>query len=592
MKNYRILVGALAALAMTACSDDKGDSPKNPGETTDAFVRVNIMSNQIGGRASTTNADFELGGADENAIQNISLIFYDSRGNYLSDVALGESDIKAADNNETNNVELVKTVEAKVPISNGIFPSYMMVYVNPVQPNNLSDPLTTMALQTRSSYLGQNSKFAMNNSAYYNASGTYCRSVTVSKENFYQTEAEKETATEVDVYVERLAAKVTLRGRDGSEGTLGEQSGEISGKRLKFVVTGWGLNAEATETYLCKNIGDEFSTVRSIMGSANNATASNVWWNDPDKKRSYWAFTPFYTKPADNITGTGSNAQYKFPFVSDQVGDGNVLEYHSLNEMGKRINESDYTMENTVHSSFYNNNPYKNSSLISAVVAGYYTVDDKKDIDFYVQGSELYLEEDFLKAMIKQGAVIVNNDGTGISDDKSLAELKEIFEIKHPTTPIVGDVTRGVEENKVTIQFKDNAANRSAYKYKLGNADPVEITNDNIGEIQERLYGNCGLSSKYTKGYAYFNVPIRHLVPEVSEGDALPAGYYGVVRNHHYVITVDGFADLTTATLGKGVLDPDKPIVPPTDPDDKFGIKAKVRVLSWRLVKQTVTLGQ
>jgi len=44
--------------------------------------------------------------------------------------------------------------------------------------------------------------------------------------------------------------------------------------------------------------------------------------------------------------------------------------------------------------------------------------------------------------------------------------------------------------------------------------------------------------------------------------------------------------------LGEGVRDPEDPIVPPTNPDDKYGIKANIKVHSWRIVKQTVELGK
>lgn len=100
----------------------------------------------------------------------------------------------------------------------------------------------------------------------------------------------------------------------------------------------------------------------------------------------------------------------------------------------------------------------------------------------------------------------------------------------------------------------------------------------------------------YKEGKAYFNIPIRHLAEgdgegKNSEGNYV-AGAYGVVRNHLYDITINGFATLSFETLGKGVRDPEDPIVPPTDPGDKYGIDANIKVHSWRLVTQTVTLGE
>ncbi len=578
MKSNKLFFGALTLLAFTACSDDKNNEPIQSGDSQDMYIKVNIMAANPGGRSGET---FEQG--SENEISNITLIFYGASGNYLTHATLTKDDeIKAGTLDQTPNVECVKTVEAKVSISNNVFPSYMMAFINPVEPSNLNWGLGSINDQKRTTWLGANNKYAMNNSVYYNKNNEFCQAVSVTKDNFYQTEAEKKDANEVEVYVERIAAKVTLQGKDASETSLGNQSGTIGENSLVFTVTGWGLNATAKQTYLCKNIGSSYSTVN---GQINNSFD----WNDSDRNRSYWAFTPFYTKPTDaeNI----KDNIYKFPFVSSQVSSGNTLTYNKFSSFTTEPGTSMYTLENTVNSAFYNSNPYRNSSLISAIVAGYYTVNGKRE-DFYVQGTDMYLTADFIRAMAKQGAVIVKSDGTPLSKDMTNEQLAELFEIYHPTEPIFGDITRGVEENKVTIKFKDTETNRTNYKFKLGSAEAVAITDENIDDIQETLYSNCGLSSAYTQGYAYFNVPIRHLASEPAQGGGWKPGSFGVVRNHHYIITVEKFAPLSTATLGKGVLNPENPVVPPTDPDEDYGIKAKIRVLSWRLVKQSVTLGE
>ncbi len=586
MKKSKLFLGALSLLAFAACSDDKTNEPISSGETQDAFIKVNIMSATSGSRVGEVFEDGDET-AGENDIQNITLIFYGASGNYLTHAELGSSDIKNADKTEAPNVELVKTVEARVAISDGVFPSYMMAFVNPVKPGDLNWGLNSINEKTRESHLGANQKFAMNNSVYYDKNKVFCQAISVSKNNFYQTETEKTKADAATVYVERIAAKVVLQGKDGSETNIGTQEGTIGDKNLSFKVIGWGLNATARTTYLCKKLDTGYAT---IDGQVNNAFE----WNDYDRHRSYWAFTPFYEKPTDanNVIGEGEDKIFKYPFVSDQVSTQNTLQYLKFNTFTTAPGTSLYTLENTVNSAFYNNNPYRNSALISAIVAGYYTVNGKRE-DFYIQGTDMYLKADYLRAMAKQGAVIVNADGTPLKDaDMTDEVLAKTFEIYHPKTPIFGDPNRGVEENKVTIKFIDNAENRSNFKFKLGSNDAVEITDDNIGEIQERLYSNCGLSSAYTEGYAYFNVPIRHLASAPTENQAWKPGSFGVVRNHCYVITVDKFAPLSTETLGKGVLDPDDPIVPPTDPSDEFGIKANIRVLAWRLVPQSVTLGE
>ncbi len=622
MKKNKLLFGALALLAFTACSDDKSimEEPVT-GDDTFAYIKVNLLSAGLNGGKATTNADFELGEGVENEISNLVMIFYGAQGNYLSSASMAANEItlEDANNDEANNVELIKSAKAKVSLSGGTIPSYMIIYANPINPDDIKWSMNTIHTQTRESYKGQNGKFAMNNSVYFGY-GTHVdikqnsdaknikdlqRAVVVSKENFYKTDNEASTAKEVNVYLERVAAKVTLHGATKNT-ELGSQEGTIDGKKLNFVVDGWGLNAEAKKCFLSKNLslGDDF--VETFAAIDNQLKQKFEYWNEPDKYRSYWAIALDYKVPTtvSNVTVTGDKKEYKYPYVSDQAGDKNILNYHSFNDFAKggknhvEVGNATYTMENTRHSDLYSTD-FKNSGLISAVVVGHYTVDGK-ETDFYVQGEKIYLEKDYLTAMAKAANVIVKADGSVLTEADE-AKLSEVLEIHHPTVPNVGDASKGVEENLVTVRIKGTKDDKTYapdytaladYKFKDGSKDAEAISATNIERINQILYNNCGLTAMYKGGKAYFNIPIRHLADEPAEGEACPPAYYGVVRNHSYNISVDGFAPLAIATLGKGVRDPEDPIVPPTDPSDKFGIKAKIRVLSWRLVKQNVTLGQ
>lgn len=602
MKSNKLFFGALTLLAFTACSDDKIADEPISGDDTFAYINVNLLSPGAGSRATTDN-DFDLGTDTENKIENIVMIFYGSQGNYLSSASMskGEITLEDATNNEEKNVELIKTAKVKVSLSGGTIPSYVMVFANPVNAGDINWGLSAIKNKTRNTYIGSNSNFAMNNSVYFK-NGVLQRAVSVSKANFYQTEAEETSASTVDVYIERLAAKVKLYGKSESK-VLGTQSGTLDNKTLNFVVDGWGLNATAKKCYLSKYFDlESFTDGYTTLNDELNKKFAD--WNESDKSRSYWAISPDYFKPVNNIV----NNKYNYPYVSDQapVSEGetkdNILNYYSFKDFAAggsqnvAVGSSTYTLENTRHSDFYNGNDYKNSALISAVVVGHYTVNNEAK-DFYVQGSKIYLEADYLTAMAEAANVIVKSDGSKLTKDDNLSTIFEIF---HPTTPNMGDATKGVEENRVTVRIKNSKTGNeylpdysslSNYKFKDGAADAEEISATNIDKINQLLYNHCGLSSMYKEGKAYFNIPIRHLADEPKEKEAWGAGSYGVVRNHLYNIEVKGFAELKFATLGEGVRDPEDPIVPPTDPDDKYGIKANIKVHSWRLVKQSVTLG-
>lgn len=603
MKSNKLFFGALTLLAFTACSDDKIAEEPTSGNDTFAYINVNLLSPGAGSRATTDN-DFNLGTTTENTIGNIVMVFYGSQGNYLSSASManGEITLEDATNNEEKNVELIKKAKVKVSLSGGTIPSYMMVFANPVNTTDIGWGLSAIKDKTRTTYKGSNGNFTMNNSVFFK-NGILQRAVGVSKTNFYQTTTEETSALPVDVYIERLAAKVRLYG-ETTDNSLGSQSGSLDGKTLNFVVEGWGINATAKKCYLSKYF--DLESFENGYTTLNDQLKNKFPdWNEYDKSRSYWAISPDYFKPENNIV----SGKYNYPYVSDQapITEGetknNILNYYRFKDFAAdgsqnvAVGSSTYTLENTRHSTFYNGNDYKNSALISAVVVGHYTINNEIK-DFYVQGTKIYLEADYLTAMAKAANVIVKSDGAGLTSDVTLSDIFEIF---HPTTPNIGDATKGVEENRVTIRIKNSKTDGtyepdytslSSYKFKNGTAEAEEISATNINLINQILYNNCGLSSKYKDGKAYFNIPIRHLATKPEEGEAWAPGSYGVVRNHLYNIAVSGFAELKFATLGEGVRDPEDPIVPPTNPDDKYGIKANIKVHSWRIVKQTVELGK
>lgn len=594
MKARHFLLGAIPFLMLPACVNDKDDGPTAEHRTT-AKIRINIVSdNGVVSRAGETY--YVDGSGDENDITSAAIVFYDSKGNPLQRVIVNNSN--TVTNNESPYVELVKTIETEVSLVDGIYPSYIMVYANPITAERLSFSLNEINSAIRSTYVAANGKFSMNNAVYYDADGKLQREVPVTKENFYQTDEEKASAAPVTVYLERMAAKVTLKASDGSG--LGTQSGELDGKQLVFNVTGWGLDACSKYCYLTKCFlqSDGSRTPFTTW----NETLTSFEWNDPAHHRSYWATSPFYDLDDSNFDGVDEESGktlMKYPWVSDQVSYGNILNYNSFDNIenkidgiGASVGGSLYAMENTHEAMTFNTADVNtNAAIASAIVTGYYTLDGET-VDFYVYGNKIYLEADFLKAMAALSSVIVKADDTPLTNDDNLSS---IFEICHPKEPLGSDKSKGVEENKVSIKFKDTPDNLKNYKFKKSANTSVEITSGLVDEINEELMSQCGLASMYKEGKAYFYVPIRHLGHKSDPNDpteAWPAGSFGLVRNHAYVINVDGFADLDWATLGNGVRDPEDPIVPPSDPNEKFGIKADVRVLSWRIVNQNVTLGK
>ena len=83
----------------------------------------------------------------------------------------------------------------------------------------------------------------------------------------------------------------------------------------------------------------------------------------------------------------------------------------------------------------------------------------------------------------------------------------------------------------------------------------------------------------------YYNIPIEHLNNDAAENGTVPEAKYGVVRNHHYVVTIDKLEK-----IGKGIFDGNEKIVPGDPNDDTYYVGAKINILSWKIVSQNVEL--
>lgn len=81
-------------------------------------------------------------------------------------------------------------------------------------------------------------------------------------------------------------------------------------------------------------------------------------------------------------------------------------------------------------------------------------------------------------------------------------------------------------------------------------------------------------AAQWTEGKAYFYVAIEGL-----GGDA------GIVRNHYHLLTIDAISG-----MGTPVYDPTEIIIPQVLPEEEYFVAAKVQILKWKQVNQSVTL--
>lgn len=615
MKSNKLFFGALTLLAFTACSDDKNtnapDQVLNDG--TESYITVRIMdATSAYGRAGEEYS----GGKDvtddtklyaENAIESLTIAFYDANMNFITFGTAGKTDITT--NTTTGNLETLGTAKVKLTLRpDQSTPKYAIAFANPIQNQPGLSNVEATQKSTRDRYWTSTSAkvnekdmtkylFAMNNSVYFsgdkNASNHELQVATpVTEKNFYKGKDDSK-AEAVDFYIERIASKVLLKSpAENNEITVDPITTKIDGetgeeKLLVFVPEKWKINAEEKSTYLMKWFTQSYTTL-----DANLAWGQNVLWNHPENFRSYWAHSINFSTAITN-----------FPDVSDDVVTTTPLTYHTYKDIkdnGATIGSPLYTFENTRQASSF----LKNSAVASAVLIGHYEIRDKASsttpttaTNFYRRNSSIYTAEGFWAAMASSQQLIAKKTGektegegenqktVNIYSGLTGTELAAIAEIYHPTSTTLQDK---VVENQVSIKLKDNAS-LDDYYIRVSDGKYQKYTEVQstwtASTINEYLLQVCGLTEAYTNGMAYFNIPIRHL--GVKTGESLGAGYYGVVRNHTYEITVEKIANTAMAT---GVFKDTEEIVPSTTNDD-YNLKANFKVLAWRLIAHTVTLG-
>ena len=121
------------------------------------------------------------------------------------------------------------------------------------------------------------------------------------------------------------------------------------------------------------------------------------------------------------------------------------------------------------------------------------------------------------------------------------------------------------------------AAGTKKYYTKSSTGTYTEVTKDEVNAA-------IGVDKAEIRkdGKAYYYIPIRHIAT-----DPTTVGYYGVVRNHHYKITLNSIKG-----FGTPVYNPAKEIDPTKPTYSNTYLAARVQVLQWRVVNQNVNLGE
>lgn len=568
-----------------ACSSS--DDLKDGGVTANegkSYIAVNIKS--VGTTGAGTRADYtqddgtyEDGTANEGAISKVRFFFFNSDGSaYI--MKGSEVNYKELDASVTGAADHLQTIEGKTTAMLVIdgetktAPAYMIAVVNPqtltklkneaYRESQLRDVFTDnsfVKIATDGTGNKQYGDFVMSNSVYAENGARVCASSVSGHVEENSTEA---TKNPVDIYVERVVAKATtnVNTDNGWEKiTSGADAGKYKIKVGKInidaehekdvyaVVQGWGLADENGKAELEKQLDLSSSNWTSAILGIDP-------WTTPDYHRCFWSASVAFT-PA---SGTNPIVNHAFSDFTTQFGTTPL-----------------YTCPNTpTYEEFYNqkinDKPYDNT-LTKVLVAAklvYYDDDNNShsaDICKY-RGMQILGADNVLKQIAKDHSEYWTVDPNNASKHILLAPT----DLEYTRTSLSGSSTDELKSYEVRPMLKTGV---KVYKKNSDGSFSTTVSNDELNTLLAQSPVQVRKD-----GMTYYYTPIRHLAQNKAE-----MGYYGVVRNHSYRITIN-----TMSGFGTPVYDPKEVIDPVIPKDTETYLAARINVLSWRVVPSSVDL--
>lgn len=564
MKKFTMLSSVLASalmLTVASCSSSdelNGGGADNANDKSYLAIRINNVGSASGSRAES---DYEAGTADENHIESVRFYFFNSDGTpYMLKNAgqstgknwLDKSDDLNTENKQNPNVSMISNPLLVIEGNTGASPAVMIAVINPnsLDGDKLGDGAKTLDDVKRTSIFSQfyttgNKNFVMSNSVFVANGVEKCASIVT---GHVATTADKARINPVDLYVERVVAKVQPTIDANYTATDGRKWTKINGQDamkvgvygtndIYAVVDGWGVADENGKAELVKQVDTKW----------NDEYLGISVWTSPDYNRCFW---------------TSSVA-----FAAGSAAEGNAPVNHTYADYAKRkLTDCAYTLPNAPTS--VNAAPYA-STLTKMVLAThlvYKDGEDYKPAEICQYRGQEYLHVDDVKT-----AVANNFADYYIKKGDTRTKLK-------PSDIDFTTKATDIKDYQVVATLRTLAADETLQKKTGATEEASSYTDVNKDDFQTLM--NAEPAQIRKDGKAYYFIPIRHLGT-----DPKKVGYYGIVRNHVYRINIQNMFG-----FGTPVYDPDKTIDPTIPSNDATYLAARINVLSWRVVKYNADL--
>lgn len=575
MKISKLFPFACVALMMSACASDKEEigSGTRPGSDPQ-YLAVNIVN--VGATPTTRAAEYENGTTEESAIKKVRFYFFNGDGSpYLiknpggTGVTGGEDknwlEASPADDTPTSGApSQIEKITQTVLVINGVqsaAPAAIVAVVNPgtveattLQNEKGGDVMRLSELRYsavgsqfyKKDATGKVSDFVMSNSVYVNAGEDVCASLVA---GHVTTSAETAKTKAVDIYVERVVAKVTAdvdneafelgNGTNWGNTKYGTKKpvGKSGDYDVYAVIEGWGLANENGKAEIEKQVNKTWA----------DGTLGFTPWTTSDYHRCFWE------KSVGFDAGTGGNQPVNPTF----------------NQLKAKMQDVLYTLPNTPESKVTN---LKDNDLTKFAVAATLKYKDAAgnwhNAEICRYNGVSILGIDNLK---RQVALTFSQYYTSTNGTTYTQLSKDDIDFKDP------DGT--MQQYRVTPTLAADPAGTTK-KYYTKTTSGTTPTFSEVPKATVLAAIEADKAEIRRDGRAYYYVPIKHI------GSPGELAEYGIVRNHFYKITLTGITG-----FGTPVYDPDKVVKPAVPTYQDTYLAARVQVLQWRVVNQNASLG-
>ena len=576
MKTSKLISIALLSIAV-ACSKENVTSDQG-GSDANQYMAVNIA--MPAGASTKATGDYRDGSEAESTVNvnNSIFLFYDAYGNYLTAGTISATDGSVDANGNlqlTTNPSNYVEKDSKAVIVLGptrIRPALVLAVLNYDKCNTLKN----LSLADVHAHVDNNAisneagKFTMTNSVYVDGKNVV-NATPISASSVKETK-EDALKSPVQIYVEREAVKVNMKGKDGlnktAEGKIYFETANaeyvLDGVKVaaRIVVDGWAVNAFNTTSYLVKNVPASWI--------ATNPFAN---WYDEAAKRTFWAQDPNYSGSEDYIFGRDPK---------DEPGTYKNVQYLSWNEAtANNVDSYSYMYENTADKASAKVNGGELANVPTILIAAHVEM---------AQAGAAWKNPD----LYKFGGLFYTN--TSLKNYAAEQILKNKLHWEYTTTE--GAKTASVSPDQINIDFVANTVDNSGFvKVKvtevtapaadaqLKKADNTVIESANWSTaVEEILNGETGFNVAknelvcYKEGKCYYQVPIKH-------NQAVDDVAYGTVRNHIYELTLSKIAK-----LGNPVFNANEKLVLIPGEEKNYYVSAELKILKWRVVTQDVVI--